>query len=276
MLRRFIQCDVFSDKALKGNGLAVVLDGEGLSEAKMQEFAIWTAQAETTFLLPPQSGGDYRVRIFSATGEMQFAGHPTLGSAAAWLHAGGVPQRAGRMVQECAIGKVEIDLTGVAPAFLAPPTRIAPMRPEVLSTICGALGIDADEVINAVRLDNGVVRNLIELAHASRILSLDATAVRKPAFEGVSVLGAYPAGSPVDYEVRNLTPASGAIEDPVTGSLIAATAYWLRKVGRLDRPCVMAQGTAIDREGRAFITPRAGDILIGGHTTIVIEGCVTL
>ena len=95
-MRRYLQVDVFSDQPLKGNGLAVVVDGVGLSDQVMQDFAIWTQQSETTFLLPPRGGADYRVRIFSATGEMRFAGHPTLGSCAAWLHAGGVPAVEGR------------------------------------------------------------------------------------------------------------------------------------------------------------------------------------
>ena len=94
--RRFIQCDVFSSVPTKGNALAVVVDGEGLSDSQMQEFAAWTNLAETTFLLPPtDSIADYRVRIFTPTREMLFAGHPTLGSCASWLHTGGVPRDAG-------------------------------------------------------------------------------------------------------------------------------------------------------------------------------------
>lgn len=272
MKRRFIQCDVFSSTALKGNGLAVVVEGADLTPAQMQDFANWTQQAETTFLMPSDRGGDYRVRIFSATGEMRFAGHPTLGSCAAWLHAGGIPQNEGRVIQDCDVGLVEIDLTGEAPAFKAPQTRIAPMPPQTRNAICTALAIATDEVLNAVQLDNGVLRNVIELSNAARVLSLDAHAVSKPAFNGVSIIGANGAG----YEVRNLTPASLASEDPVTGSLIAAVACWLHGVGRLTAPIVLAQGTALGRQGRAVATPRGNDIWIGGHTSIVIDGHVTL
>ncbi|MDH3453389.1 MAG: PhzF family phenazine biosynthesis isomerase, partial [Gammaproteobacteria bacterium] len=94
--RRFIQCDVFSPIPTQGNGLAVVVEAEGLSDAQYQNFAAWTNLAETTFLLPPtDSSADYKVRIFTPSREMPFAGHPTLGSCAAWLHAGGVPKQAG-------------------------------------------------------------------------------------------------------------------------------------------------------------------------------------
>lgn len=65
-IRRFIQCDVFAERALKGNGLAVVLDGEGLSDQSMQDFAAWTNLSETTFLVPPTlPDADYRLRIFT-------------------------------------------------------------------------------------------------------------------------------------------------------------------------------------------------------------------
>ncbi|NNF76476.1 MAG: PhzF family phenazine biosynthesis protein, partial [Rhizobiales bacterium] len=99
--RRFIQCDVFSAEPTKGNGLAVVLDGEGLTDVQMQEFAAWTNLAETTFLLPPTDpGADYKVRIFTTVREMLFAGHPTLGSCFSWLHAGGNPKQQGVVMQE--------------------------------------------------------------------------------------------------------------------------------------------------------------------------------
>lgn len=276
MQRRYVQCDVFSERALKGNGLAVVVEAEGVSDAQMQAFAIWTQQAETTFLLPPQAGGDYRVRIFSATGEMPFAGHPTLGSCAAWLHAGGVPQSPTQVIQECMIGQVVIDMSGGIPAFAAPPTDIAAMDRAVCNKICAALGIDASEVVSAVRLDNGVVRNLIALPTAQRVLSVDAHAVSKPAFDGVSVIGPHASSSDADFEIRNLTPASMALEDPVTGSLIAAAACWLKSKGELPDACVIAQGTAMGRAGRAYIRQHSDQILIGGHCAIVIDGHVSL
>ena len=277
MKRRFVQCDVFSDQPLLGNGLAVVLDSAWLSDAQMQAFAQWTQQAETTFLLPPEDAvADYRVRIFSATREMPFAGHPTLGSAAVWLHAGGVPKRAGCVVQECAIGLVEVDLRGAAPAFVAPFTAQSPMNATERARICAALGIEAAEVRAAVTLDNGVERQVLELQDAAAVLALDAGAVSQPQFHGVSVLGRHAAGADAAYEVRNLTPASLMPEDAVTGSLIAAVGVWLRDEGRLEAPLVIAQGTAMGRKGRAFVSERGADVLVGGHTAVVIEGVVDI
>ena len=99
--RRFFQCDVFTPVPTLGNALAVVVDGENLSDEAMQRFAAWTNLAETTFILPPQdASADYRLKIFTTTREMLFAGHPTLGSCAAWLHCDSTPHETGIVRQE--------------------------------------------------------------------------------------------------------------------------------------------------------------------------------
>ena len=97
MLRPFRQVDVFTDVAYRGNPVAVVLDGDGLTTEEMQRFAHWTNLSETTFVLPPSTAeADYRVRIFTPVAELPFAGHPTLGTCHAWLGAGGRPSASPR------------------------------------------------------------------------------------------------------------------------------------------------------------------------------------
>ena len=109
MHRRFAQLDVFTRTALRGNPLAVVVDGDGIVDADMARFADWTNLSETTFLLTPTDpAADYRVRIFTTTVELPFAGHPTLGSCRVWLDHGGVPATPGRVVQECGAGLVTL------------------------------------------------------------------------------------------------------------------------------------------------------------------------
>src|SRR5690349_4673856 len=120
-MRPFRQVNVFSAEPLLGNPVAVVHDAEGVGEEEMQRFASWTNLSETTFLLPPTTGeADYRLRIFTPSHELPFAGHPTIGSAHAWLEAGGVPGTLGRLVQECAAGLVRLRL-GERIEFAAPP-----------------------------------------------------------------------------------------------------------------------------------------------------------
>nr|MCU0941758.1 PhzF family phenazine biosynthesis isomerase [Hydrogenophaga sp.] len=103
-IRPFCQVDVFTAIPYRGNPLAVVLDGAGLDTAQMQHFTNWTNLSECTFVLPPdQPDADYRVRIFCPGRELPFAGHPTLGTAHAWLAAGGKP-RGEHIVQSCGVG----------------------------------------------------------------------------------------------------------------------------------------------------------------------------
>jgi hypothetical protein len=107
--RPFAQVDVFSSTPYLGNPVAVVFDAADLDDQAMQRLARWMNLSETTFVLPPSTpDADYRLRIFTPGGELPFAGHPTLGSAHAWLEQGGSPRRRDRIVQECAAGLVEV------------------------------------------------------------------------------------------------------------------------------------------------------------------------
>lgn len=275
--RRFMQCDVFSSDPTLGNGLAVVLDGEGLSTLQMQRFAAWTNLAETTFVLPPDDPkADYRLRIFTVAKEMAFAGHPTLGSCAAWLAAGNRPKNDGYVIQECNIGLVEIDQTGPVPAFVAPPTQIAPMEPSEQARYASALQLDPNDILRAVVLNNGPIWNLLELKDAATVLAVDEACVSWPDYQGLSLFSAYSAGADCAFETRNIAPSSGMSEDPITGSLNAAIARWLLTEGRLQDQIVISQGTKLNRTGRVHISRNDDRVLVGGHSSILIDGTLTL
>ena len=145
--RAFKQVDVFTDQAYFGNPLAVVMDASGLDDAAMQRFAAWTNLSETTFLLPPtDASADYRVRIFTPDRELNFAGHPTLGSCHSWLEAGGQPRSNDVVVQECKVGLVKIRRHGVEggrqrQVFAAPPLTRSAISPVLLAQIAAALEI---------------------------------------------------------------------------------------------------------------------------------------
>jgi len=209
---------------------------------------------------------------------MLFAGHPTLGSCAAWLHAGGVPKQKGLVRQECGIGIVDIDVSGEQYAFVAPPTKIEPLPDENILAISEALDISSQSILHTALLDNGPVWQVLQLESAEKVLAVDSLLVRWPEFKAIGLIGAHQAGADCDYEVRMLAPSSGMSEDPITGSLNAALAHWLHSEGRLDRSITIAQGTIINRHGRVSVTPLgdSGKILIGGDTHIVIDGFVTL
>ena len=172
--RRFHQLDVFTATALRGNPLAVVHDAQGLDDATMAAFARWTNLSETTFLLPPEDpGADYRVRIFTPGGELPFAGHPTLGSCAAWLAAGGQPRVTGEVVQECGVGLVRIRRDGERLAFAAPPLRrTGPLEATLVQRIAAALCLAPADILQHQWVDNGPGWCAVMLPSAAQVRAL--------------------------------------------------------------------------------------------------------
>lgn len=276
MQRRFAQVDVFSRQPYLGNALAVVVDSDGLDTEAMQRFARWTNLSETTFLLPPTDpSADYRVRIFTPGGELPFAGHPTLGSAHAWLEHGGEARRPGLVVQECGVGLVHIRRAGESLSFAAPPLlRGGPVDDATLHRAAEELGIDRESIVDAQWADNGPGWLAVLLSSAEEVQAL------KPRVTSLElgVAGPHPAGSEFAYDVRVFFPENNfTVEDPVTGSLNASMAQWLIGTGRMTAPYTVSQGTAIGRAGVVHITcDESGAVWVGGHVTTCIEGTVEL
>ena len=276
MIRPFCQIDVFGSAPYRGNPLAVVLDGAGLSTGEMQRFAHWMNLSETTFVLPPTSeGADYQVRIFTPVAEMPFAGHPTLGTCHAWLEAGGTPHQPGVVVQQCGVGLVTLRNTAGGLAFAAPPLlRDGPVAEDLVRQIASALRIGRAEIVDASWADNGPGWVAVMLASAEAVL-----AVRPGVVDlDLGLVGAYPPGSPEAFEVRAFFPKDGATtEDPVTGSLNASLASWLLRAGYAQAPYVASQGTALGRAGRVYVSRDPdGTIWVAGATVTCISGQVDL
>ena len=274
--RDFSQVDVFTATALLGNPLAVVHDGRGLDTERMAAFARWTNLSETTFLLPPtHPDADYRLRIFTPGGELPFAGHPTLGSCHVWLQAGGVPQRADTVVQECGIGLVSIR-RGDRLAFAAPPTSVERVDAELLHRVYAALGLDPARVRATAWLSNGFPQLVLLLDSAVTVLALKPDHAALKSLGKVGVVAPHEAGSDCDFEVRFFAAAIGINEDPVTGSLNANLARWLIDAGRAPASYVAAQGTAMGRAGRIHVRRDAEGTWIGGDVAPCIDGTVLL
>lgn len=272
----FAQVDVFATTPCAGNPVAVVLDGEGLSDEQLQRFAHWTNLSETTFLLPPSDpAADYAVRIFTPSVELPFAGHPTLGSCHAWLEAGGRPRDGETVVQQCGAGLVPVRRTADGLAFQAPPLlRSGPVEPELLDEVVALLGITREEVVDAQWADNGPGWIAVLLADADAVLRLRP---RGGALD-VGVVGPHPPGGEAAFEVRAFFPVGETlVEDPVTGSLNASLGQWLLASGRAAAPYVAAQGTALGRAGRVHVTQAAdGAVWVGGGTRTLVRGAVEL
>lgn len=267
----FTQVDVFTTEPFRGNPVAVIHDATDLGSDEMRRIARWTNLSETTFLLPPTAvGADYRVRIFTPTEELPFAGHPTLGTCHAWLGAGGVPADEQQIVQQCEAGLITIRRTPAGLAFAAPPLRRSgPVDPATVAEIAAVLAIDASEIVASEWVDNGPGWVAVLLAEVERVLSINPGATDLK----IGVAAMYPAGSAVDLEVRAFFPSAGAIlEDPVTGSLNASLAQWLLGSGRLQAPYVAAQGTVLGREGRVHVSVADGETWIAGGTLTIVAG----
>lgn len=279
---QFTQVDVFAPEPLSGNPVAVVHDARGLSDARMAAFARWTNLSETTFLLPPtDAAADYRVRIFTPAEELPFAGHPTLGSAHAWLRAGGVPAVGGHVVQECGVGLVELDLGDDTLAFAAPDLlRSGDVEEETLDRAVRSLGVGRDRVLRANWVDNGPGWLGLHLAAADDVLDLRPDFAAMTGLE-IGVIGAHDAGEraalSADYEVRAFCPGLAVPEDPVTGSLNAGLALWLTRAGHLPPAYVARQGTVIGRDGRVRVsTDATGRVWVGGPCRTLVQGTLTL
>lgn len=290
-LRPFQQVDVFTEQAYRGNPLAVVLDGEGITTEAMQEFTNWTNLSEATFLLPPTpegraAGADYRVRIFCPGRELPFAGHPTLGSCHAWLSAGGKPQTPGRVVQECGVGLVPLRQDGARLAFAAPERlRSGPLDEADVALIARGLGVDRADILHHAWCDNGPKWRGVMLKSAEQVLALRPDSAILAGLDigvvgprgKVGVIGANATGEGIAFEVRAFFPGNnGLAEDPVTGSLNAALAQWLIGEGLAPTSYIASQGTALGRAGRVHVHQEGSDIWIGGHSVTCVQGEVLL
>lgn len=272
----FDQIDVFGATPLRGNPLAVVHDGVGPTDDQLQAFARWTNLSETTFLVPPTDpGADYRVRIFTGSEELPFAGHPTLGSAHAWL-AAHPEHTADRVVQQCDIGLVTIRRTAAGLAFASPPLITDTAVPdELIARIRRVLGLEPDQIVASRVIDNGPGWIGVLVADGVDILALPNDGL--PGAVGV-VSRSVGARTGHDIEVRGFFASGGlSFEDPVTGSLNAAVAQWLLGQGILTAPYRAHQGTAVGADGVIGIDQDDdGTVWVAGSTTTMISGTVTL
>jgi PhzF family phenazine biosynthesis protein len=268
--------DVFGESAFSGNPLAVIALDADRETAELQAITRWLNLSETAFLLPPTSdAADYRVRIFTLDRELPFAGHPTLGSAHAWLGLGNTARHAGKVVQECGAGLIDVRRGADGLAFAAPPLlRAGPVDADKLAEACGVLGITTGDVVAAEWIDNGPGWLGLQLRDAAAVIAVEPARSRSARID-IGLVGLHPAGAPFAYEVRAIfsDPYGGLIEDPVTGSLNASVAGWMLRLGHVTAPYTATQGTRLGRSGRIRIEHEpGGPIWVGGKTTTLFSG----
>lgn len=273
---RFTLVDVFTDTPLAGNQLGVFTDARGLSTERMQALALELGFSECTFVLPPERGGDARVRIFTPEEELPFAGHPTLGTA--WVLAG--PLQRDAIELETGQGIVPVTLERDASGRLVFGCMTQPLPSvepyEHANAALDALGIDSSELPVEI-YDNGVRHVYVCVGSASRVAGL-APDMAALARLGTIAFSVFAIDGP-SVKARVFVPGAGVPEDPATGSSAGPLAVHLARHGRIawDQQIGISQGAEIGRPSTLFARASGGPLEptgvgVGGTAVIVGHG----
>jgi len=272
---RYVVCDVFTDKALAGNQLAVFTDARRLPEAMLQALAREMNFSETVFVYPATAGGHARIRIFTPFNELPFAGHPVLGTA--FVLAG--PMQLPTIVLETGIGLVPVVLEreGAKIIFGRMTQPLPTVEPEVdAPAILAALGVDR-AILPVERYINGPRHVMVTLDSPQTVAKLapDLNALARATTAGVSCF----AGAGTRWKTRMFAPGHGINEDPATGSAAGPLACHLMRHGRIasDEEIEIAQGAEIGRPSTLFAqasgTPdQIERVEVGGGAVTVARG----
>jgi trans-2,3-dihydro-3-hydroxyanthranilate isomerase len=268
--------DVFTDVPFAGNPLAVVPDGDGLSDLQMQALARELGISETVFVLDEAR----RIRIFTPTTELPLAGHPTVGCALELARLGRIPGE-GRWVFQTGVGDTPVDLgDGVATMTQAEPEL--GLEHDV-AAVTVALQVSEDVLASPPQMctTTGVRQLFAEVRDRETLASLAPATELVAGLENVDLLSAWCEVADGEVAQRGFAPQMGIVEDPATGS--AAGALGALRVFRGAAPgdVIVRQGEEIGRpsEMRVHVEGEAGtptEVRVGGRAVLVMEGEVEL
>jgi len=272
---RYVVADVFTDTPLSGNQLAVFTDARGVEADLMQALAAEIGFSETVFVLPPESGGHARIRIFSPRYELPFAGHPTLGAAFVL----GAPLQLGVIQLETGSGTVPVTLERDESGRIVFGRMDQPVPTvqlvEDTATLFRALGVEGSDL--PVELyDNGATQILVALGSEAAVAALqpDVAALAVYQVTGVNCF----AGSGSRWKNRMFWQG-GTGEDPATGSAAGLLACHLARHGRIawGDEIVITQGAEIGRPSTLHARADGDDgridaVEVGGSVVVVARG----
>jgi trans-2,3-dihydro-3-hydroxyanthranilate isomerase len=278
-MRDYVIADVFTDVPLQGNPVAVFTDGEGLADEVMQRTARELNLSETVFVLPADADdeADVRVRIFTPTVELPFAGHPVLGTAFVLGTARGletVRLRTGAGLVPVALRREADDV--VFGEMEQPIPTWSPFEDE--SELLAALGVQRSRLPVEI-YDNGSRHTYVELPDENAVAAVapDMRALAAVGTLGASCFAVHNDGARV--KTRMFAPGMGVAEDPATGSAAGPLAVHLARHGRIafGQTVEIHQGAEIGRP--SVLRARAdgsGDeitrVVVGGGAVIVARG----
>ena len=273
----YLVYDVFTEQPFGGNPLAVIPDATALPEADLQRVAREFNFSETVFLFPPEDAAHTaKVRIFTPTMEIPFAGHPTIGTAVALAEAGRGPE----MVLELGVGPLRCHAADGSARFdtSAPLERLAQPDPAL---VAAALGLPADRI----RTDNhppvmaslGLAFTFTELADEAALAACapDISAFRRgrdayPSSLDFAQFAYTRSGNTV--QARMFAPLDNIPEDPATGSACATLGALLAGIEGRDVDLTIHQGVQMGRPSRIGIRTAEGTVTVSGAARRVMEG----
>ena len=273
---RYVLVDVFTDTPLAGNGLAVFTDARGIPEEMLQPLAREMNLSETVFTYKPAGDGHARIRIFTPTVEVPFAGHPTLGSAFVL----GGPLQLLEIKLETGSGVVPVQLEREGPRIVF--GRMAQPLPTVepyedADELLSALGVEGSELPVEV-YDNGLRHVYVTLASQEAVAALKPDLSRLaelPDMLGVNTI----AGSGSRWKTRMFAPSGGVSEDPATGSAAGPLALHVARHGRIafGDEIEISQGAEIGRPSTLYARVEGSadeveKVEVGGSAVIVARG----
>jgi len=298
---RYVTCDVFTDTRFGGNPLAVLPDAEGLSDLQMQQIAREFNYSETTFVFPPETGHTRKVRIFTPSQEVPFAGHPNVGTAFVLARSGalGEIQSSISVTFEEKAGLVPITIREthgeIVSCELQAPQRVSLGKKILPALIATALSLDVDDLVTTTHEPQVVSVGLpFVMAELRDRGALERIRTNVSGFERIrellngglrASLYAYTrSDEAVDIRARMFAPLSGVPEDPATGSAGCAVTGLLsqhdkRTSGHYSYE--IAQGVEMGRPSRLQARAEKSNGVvqatwIGGACVLVAEGFIAL
>lgn len=283
----FVIVDVFTKTPGGGNPLAVVFDAEGCDDTTLQRIAREFNFSETTFVLPPTDDAhDYRVRIFTPTREVPFAGHPNIGTACV-LAQRGLARDGGLRFEELA-GTVEVEVTSEPQlwARLRAPGALTTGDSETVNLVAEAIGLAPTDIATdahaPLEASVGLAFTMIELKSREALsrAEVNATALKTAHAAGINPdLHCYVRDGQT-IEARMFAPIDGVIEDPATGSANCALTALLTALHHEDDVRLewqVSQGVDMGRPSALALTTeksggQLGGVWLAGHSRVFAEG----
>jgi trans-2,3-dihydro-3-hydroxyanthranilate isomerase len=273
---RYVVCDVFTDRPLAGNPLAVFTDARPIPEGLLQPLAREINFSETVFVYAATGQGHARIRIFTPGHELPFAGHPVLGSA--FVLAG--PLQLPEIVLETGMGPVPVALERDGPRIVfgrmrQPVPQVEPVAE--VPALLAALGV-ARAVLPVELYVNGPRHVFVGLAGEAEVAELEPDFARLARLWPTGTINCF-AGSGRRWKTRAFAPGAGVPEDPATGSAAGPLACHLARHGRIafGEEIEIAQGAEIGRPSRLFARVEGSRdgierVEVGGSAVIVARG----